>query len=113
MQMDYWIKYDTRQEIITTTQIPNKLNLGIYANYYNLMDVKGIGFQISSNTNFETEKLYRNNGFEYIILEHKNQKELYILPNENIVEYTNKVASKIDTCETENDVLNLLIEEMN
>ncbi len=76
------------------------------------MDAKGIGFQLNSNTNFEIEKLYRKNGFEYLILAHNNQKELYILPNENIVAYTNRIASKVDICKTEKEVLDLLVEEM-
>jgi len=109
---NYWIKDPTRQEIITKTQMPNKGNFGIYANYYNLIDVKGIGFQLSCNTALEVEKLYRKNGFEYFVLEYNNQKELYILPNENIVEYTNRVVSKIDVCKTEKQVLDLLVEEM-
>jgi len=109
---NYWIKDQTRQEIITKTQIPNKGNFKIYANYYNLIDVKGLGLQLSFNSNIEVEKLYRKNGFEYIVLEHNNQKELFILPNENIEEYANQIASKIDACKTEKEVMDLLVEEM-
>lgn len=112
MHVNYWIKDQTRQEIITKTQIPNKGNFNVYANYYNLIDVKGIGFQISSSSDLEVEKLYRKNGFEYLVLENKNEKELYILPNDRIVEYTNRIASKVDVCKTEKEVLDLLVEEM-
>jgi hypothetical protein len=72
---NYWIKDQTRQEIITKTLIPNKGNFNVYANYYNLIDVKGIGFQLSSS-DLEVKKLYRKNGFEYLVLEHNDQKEL-------------------------------------
>ncbi len=112
MYKNFWIKDQTRQEIITKTQIPNDGNYTIYANYYNLIDVKGIGFQLGANSDLEVEKLYRKNGFEYLVLEHNNQKELYILPNERIEEYAERIASKIDFCKKENDVLGLLIEEM-
>lgn len=112
MQSNFWIKDKTRQEIITKTQIPNKNNLLIYANYYNLMDAKGLGLQLSSDAEIEVEKLFRKNEFEYIVLELSGQKELFILPNENIVEYANQIASKVDVCKTEKEVLDLLVEEM-
>jgi len=48
----------------------------------------------------------------YIVLDLSGQKELFILPNENIVEYTNRVVSKIDFCKTKKEVLDLLVEEM-
>ncbi len=112
MYKKYWRKNQTREEIITKTQIPNNGDYTIYTNYYNLIDVKGIGFQLGSNSDLEVEKLYRKNGFEYLVLEHNNQKELYILPNERIEEYAERIASKIDICKKENDVLSLLIEEM-
>lgn len=107
-----WIKNQTRQEIITKTQIPNNGNFNIYANYYNLMDKKGLGFQISSSSDLEVEKLHRKNGFEYLVLEHNNQKELYILPNEQIEEYVIRIASKVEFCKSEKEVLDLLFEEM-
>ena len=44
MNNDFWKKDYSRKEVITKIQIPNKGNFKIYANYYNLMDVKGIGF---------------------------------------------------------------------
>ncbi len=113
MQQNNWIKDQTHQEIITKTQISNIGNFNIYANYYNLIDVKGIGFQLGMNSNLEVEKLYRKNGFQYLVLECKNQKELYILPNDEIVEYTNRVVSKVNFCKTEEEVLQLLIDEMN
>lgn len=109
---NYWKKDQTRQEIITKTKIPNKGNFNVYANYYNVMDVKGIGLQLSGRSDLEVEKLYSKNGFEYLILENNNQIELFILPNEQIIEYTNRIASKIDVCKSEKDVLGLLVEEM-
>lgn len=109
---NYWKKDETRQEIITKTPIPNNGMFNIFANYYNLMDAKGIGFQISSNAIFEAEKLYRKNCFIYLMLEHNNQKELYILPNDHIEEYAKRIALKIDFCKNEVDVLQLLIDEM-
>jgi hypothetical protein len=112
MQNNYWIKDQTRQEIITKTQISNNGNFNIFANYYNLMDAKGLGLQLSSDLDIEVEILFRKNGFQYIVLEHNNQKELFILPNENIVEYTNRIASKVDVCKTEKEIFNLLVEEM-
>ncbi|NCO64765.1 MAG: hypothetical protein GW839_14540 [Flavobacteriales bacterium] len=112
MASNYWTKDQTRQEIITKTQIPNNGNFNIFANYYNLMDAKGLGLQLSSDLDIDVEKLFRKNGFQYIVLEHNNQKELFILPNENIEEYANQIASKIDICKTEKEVLDLLVEEM-
>lgn len=109
---NFWTKDQTRQEIITKTQIPNKGNFNIFANYYNLMDAKGLGLQLSSDLDIDVEKLFRKNGFEYIVLDLGGQKELFILPNENIVEYTNRIASKVDVCKTEKEVLDLLVEEM-
>ena len=108
----FWIKDQTRLEIINKTQIPNKSNFLIYANYYNLMDAKGLGLPLSSDLDIDVEKLFRKNGFEYIVLDLSGQKELFILPNENIIEYTNRIASKVDICKTEKEVLDLLVEEM-
>ncbi len=109
---NYWIKDQTRQEIITKTQIPNKENFNLFANYYNLMDKKGLGFQLSKGSDLPNEKLFKKNDFEYIVFDLSGQKELFILPNENIVEYTNRIASKVDVCKTEKEVLDLLLEEM-
>lgn len=64
MKGNYWIKDHTRLEIITKTQIPNKVNFNLFANYYNLMDAKGLSFRISPDSDIEVEKLYRKNGFE-------------------------------------------------
>lgn len=108
----YWIKDKTRQQIITKTQIPNKGNFKIYANYYNMMDTKGIGFHFSFCKNIEVEKLFEKNGFQYIVLEHNKQKELFILPNERIEEYSKKNVSKIDYCTNEEEIFQLIIEEM-
>lgn len=110
---NYWIKDTIQKEIITKTQIPNKENLNLYANYYNLIDKKGLSFLLSLNSNMPIEKLFRKNGFEYLVIEHYNQKELFILPNENIVAYTNQIASKINECKSEEEVLKLLLQEMN
>lgn len=110
---NYWTKDETRQEIITKTLIPNKGNFEFFSTYFNLMDAKGLGFQLSSYIDIEVEKLFRKNGFEYFVLEHNNQKELFILPNDKIVEYTNRIASKVDICKSEKEVIKLLVDEMN
>lgn len=112
MQNNFWIKDQTRQEIITKTQIPNKSNFLIYANYCNFMDAKGLGLKLSSGLDIEVEKLFRKNGFEYIVLDISGKNELFILPNENIVEYTNRIASKVNVCKTEKELLNLLVDEL-
>jgi len=112
MNKNYWIKDQTRQEIITKTQIPNKENFNLFANYYNLMDKKGIGFQLSKDSDLPNEKLFRKNDFEYIVFDHSGQREFFVLPNDSIVEYTNRIVSKIDVCKTEKEVLDLLVEEM-
>ena len=112
MQTNYWTKDQTRQEIITKTQIPNKKNFNLFAIYFNVMDKKGLGFQLSKNIDLPDEKLFRKNDFEYIVFEHNGQRALYIMPNESIVEYTNRVALKINLCKTEKEVLKLLVEEM-
>ena len=109
---NYWIKDQSRQEIITKTQIPNKGNFNIYANYYNLIDAKGLGLQISSKTDMEIEKLYKKNRFQYFVIKNNKQKELYILPNDMMVEYVDNIALKINDCKNEEDLLELLIEEM-
>jgi hypothetical protein len=110
---NYWIKDDTRKEVITKTQIPNEGNFNLFANYYNLMDKKGLGLQLSKNFDIQIEKLFINNDYEYIVFDLNNQRELFILPNEQIVEYTNRVASKVNICKNEKEVLQLLVEEMN
>jgi hypothetical protein len=113
MQNNYWKKDPTRQEIITKMQIPNKENFNLFANYYNLIDKKGIGFQLSKDFDLPNEKLFRKTGFEYFILQYNNKKELFILPNNKIVDYTNRIVSKIHECRSENEVFNLLVNEMN
>lgn len=112
MQINYWIKDTTRNEIITKTQIPNKNNFGLFACYFNLMDKKGLALQLGKKSNIEKEKLFVKNGFEYFVFEHENFKELMVLPNEQIISCTEKIVSRIQNCNSENDVLNLLIEEM-
>ncbi|MCZ2394225.1 MAG: hypothetical protein LC105_10235 [Chitinophagales bacterium] len=110
---NYWIKDITRKEVITKTQIPNKSNFGLFACYFNLMDKKGLALQLNKDSEIEKEKLFVRNGFEYFVFEHDSLKELMILPNKNLTEYTNKIVSKIENCKNETDVLNLLIAEMN
>jgi hypothetical protein len=112
MQNNYWIKDETRQEIISKTKIPSKENFNLFANYYNLMDKKGLGLLLSKDSDIPIEKLFKKNKSFYIVLDLSGQKELFILPNDNIIEYTNRVVSKIDVCKTEKEVLDLLVEEM-
>jgi hypothetical protein len=109
---NYWIKDETRKEVITKTQIPNTGNFKLLACYFNLMDKQGLALHLNKNSEVEIEKLYAKNGFEYIVLENDELKELMILPNQNITELAEQVVSKIDKCKTETDVLNLLIAEM-
>lgn len=110
---NYWIKDETRQEIITKTLIPNKGNFELFANYFNLMDAKDLSFQFKENSGLQVEKLFRKNGFEYVVLQHKNFKELLILPNENLEILTDKIGSKINDCINEFDVVNLVLSEIN
>ncbi|MCO5232301.1 MAG: hypothetical protein M9888_01035 [Chitinophagales bacterium] len=112
MQSNYWVKDITRKEIITKTQIPSKANFNLFATYFNLMDKKGLSFHLNENSTFEIDKLFAKNGFHYLALQLGDVKEFLILPNENLLDYTERIASKIDTCKTEKDVLNLLIAEM-
>lgn len=109
---NYWIKDKSRKEVMTKTLIPNVRNFDLFATYYNLMDKRGLSFPLNFENDLVVEKLYRKNIFEYIILEHNGQKELYILPNEILVEFSDRVASKIDNCTSEAEVLDLLIAEM-
>ncbi|MFN8266680.1 MAG: hypothetical protein U0T31_01610 [Chitinophagales bacterium] len=109
---NYWIKDETRKETITKTQIPNAGNFDVFATYYNLMDKQGLSFSLNFENDLVANNVYRKNNLEYFVLQYNDWKELYILPNENIVEYTNKVVSKINNCKTENEVLSLLIAEM-
>lgn len=109
---NYWVKDATRTEIITKTQIPNKNNFKLFACYFNLMDKKALAFQVSKNTKIEKEPIFTKNGSTYFIVENDEMKELTILPHQDLIEYVNRIISKIDNCTTENDVLNLIIEEM-
>lgn len=111
MKINYWSRDTSRQEIITKTKIHKNFNL--YASYYNLMDAKTLSFNIDEANEIAVDKLYSKNGFEFIVLEIDKKKELLILPNENLFEYTKSVVSKIDKCNNEADVLDLLINEMN
>ena len=110
---NYWIKDQTRQEIITKTLISNKGNFELFASYFNLMDAKGLSFQFRENSQLQSEKLFRKNGFEYFVLQHENFKELMILPNENLDVLTEKIVSRINFCNQESDVIDLVLEGMN
>lgn len=110
--INYWTRDKSRKEIITKNLIPNAGDFDLYATYYNLMDKKGLSFPLNFENDLVVEKLYRKNIFEYIVLEHNGQQELYILPNEILVEFSDRVASKIDDCNAETEVLDLLIAEM-
>jgi len=110
---NYWIKDKTRQQIITKTLIPNKGNFELFASYFNLIDARGLSFQFKEKSEIQVEKLFRKNGFEYFILQHENFNELLVLPNENLEVLTEKIVSKINICNQESDVLNLVLEEMN
>ena len=109
---NYWTKDQHRNQVITKTQISNAGNFDLFATYYNLIDKQGLSFPTNFENDLVVDKVYRKNHFEYFVLKHNNRKEMYILPNEKIVEYTNKVASKIHTCKTETEVLDLLIKIM-
>lgn len=110
---NYWTKDQTCQEIITKTLIPNQGNFGIFANYFNLMDAKGLSFQFKENSELQAEKLFIKNGFEYFVLQHENFNELLVLPNENLEILTGKIVSKLNDCNKESDVIDLFISEMN
>jgi len=111
--INFWIKDSTRQEIITKKPISSKANFKLFATYFNLMDKKGLSFHLNENSEFEKNKLFTKNSFQYIALQMDDLSEFLILPNENLTEYTDRVVSKIDSCKTENEVLKLLIDEMN
>jgi|SRR5690554_45308 len=111
--INYWIKDETRQEIITKTQIPNKGNFEFFATYFNLMDAKGLSFHLNEKTNIQTDKLVRKNSFEYLVLQHENFNEFVVLPNKNIEILTEKIVSKINSCNKESDVIDLVISQMN
>ena len=113
MESNYWIKDETRQEIITKTLIPNKGNFELFTSYFNLMDAKGLSFQFKENSELQAEKLFIKNGFEYFVLQHEIFNELLILPNKNIEILTEKIVSKINDCNRESDVVNLVLDEMN
>lgn len=113
MESNYWLKDQTRQEIITKTLIPNKGNFEFFATYFNLMDCKGLSFQFKENTELKAEKLFRKNGFEYFVLQHDNFNELLVLPNENLEVLTDKIVLKINDCNKESDVIDLFISQMN
>ena len=113
MELNYWIKDETRQEIITKTLIPNEGNFELFANYFNLMDAKGLSFQFKENSELQAEKLFIKNGFEYFVLQHENFNELLILPDKNLEILTKKIVSKLNFCKQEYDVVSLVLSQMN
>lgn len=109
---NYWVKDATRTEIITKTQIPNKNNFKLFACYFNLMDKKGLAFHLSKNIKIEKKPIFIKNSFIYFVHENDEIRELMVLPHQDLIEYVNRIISKIDNCITENEVLNLIIDEM-
>ncbi len=109
---NYWIKDPTRSEVITKTQIPNKGNFDFFATYFNLMDKKGLSLKINDNPKIEKDKLFTKNGFEYIFLALDGMNEFIVLPSNNLQGLAQKVILEIDNCNSEIDVLNLIIEKM-
>ncbi|MCZ2100510.1 MAG: hypothetical protein LC107_03110 [Chitinophagales bacterium] len=112
MNTNYWVKKEVYKEVLTKTQIPNKGNFSLMAYHFNTMDKKGVGFYFDKSIEFKNDFVFRKNGYEYVVLDHKIFKEFLILPNNNLPEYVDNVASKIDNCKTETEVLSLLIAEM-
>ena len=76
------------------------------------MDCKGLSFQLKEKSELKPEKLFIKNGFEYFVLQHETFNELLILPNENLGILTDKIVSKINFCNLESDVVNLVINQM-
>ena len=110
---NYWIKDESRKEIITKTLIPNNGNFELFASYFNLMDSKGLSFHVIENIEIESEKLFSKNGFQYIILKHSDFKEFIVLPNENLEILAEKIISKINNCNKNSNVIDLVLSEMN
>ncbi len=77
------------------------------------MDAKGISFHYTENSKLQAEKLFKKNGFEYFVLQHKNFNELYILPNKNLEILIEKIVSKINHCSTESEIIDLVFDKMN
>lgn len=112
MNTNYWVKKEAYKEVLTKTQIPNKGNFSLMAYHFNAMDKKGIGFYFDKSIEFKNDKMYIKNGFKYLVIERDDFKEFLILPNDNLPELAERVVSKIDDCNAENEVLDLLIAEM-
>ena len=112
MHVDYWLKNEPHKEIVTKTPIANKLGFNLLACYYNILDRKSFAFQFDKNLEFETDKVFRKNGFEYVVFEHNDFKELWVLPNENLIEFTDRIVAQIDNCNNEMEVLDLIVTEM-
>lgn len=110
---NYWIKDPTRSEVITKTQISNKGNFEFFATYFNLMDKKGLALTLSENPIIEKNRLFIKNGFEYIVLQYENCNEFLVLPNENLEVLTEKIVSRINDCNDESEIINLVISQMN
>ena len=111
--INYWIKDESRKQIITKNQIINNGNFELFASYFNLIDAKGLSFHLTENIEIESEKLFRKNEFEYLILQHDNFKEFIVLPNENIEILTKKIISKISICSRNINIIDLILKEMN
>ena len=110
---NYWIKDLTRQKIITKNLIPNNGNFEFYATYFNLIDCKGLSFHFREKLKFNSGKLYNKNGYEYCLLQHENFFEFMVLPNENLKILIQKILLKINYCDNEDDVIDLVISQMN
>jgi hypothetical protein len=109
---NYWEKDNTRREIITKKRISSIANFNLFATYYNLMDKKGVSMLLRQDSNIEEGKLFVKNGFHFLILIDGDIKEFLILPNDKIYDFTSRIAMLINNCHSENEVIDLLIDEM-
>ena len=112
MKVDYWVNNESHKEIVTKIQIANKLGFRLLACHYNMLNQKGLAFQFDKTLEFETGKVFRKNGFEYVVLEQDDFKELWVLPNEYVIEFTDMIVSQIGNCQNEIEVLHLIVKEM-
>ena len=112
MQHNYWIKDTNRQEIITKTKILNEANFNLYASYFNLMDAKGLVLELQEISQFEVGKIYKKSDFYYLVLNLKNRHELYIMPNEKLVDLTHYIVDDLINCKSEHQLLNKIFQKM-
>lgn len=110
---NYWIKDESRKQIITKTQISNNGDFELYASYFNLMDAKGLSCHLNKNIDLVTDKLLSKNGFEYLIIQHDTFKEFLVLPNQNLDVLIDKIVSKINSCNKVDNIIDLILNEMN